>query len=173
VASSKAHTADGNGSHVLPVKVLVGTWAALMVLTGITVAAAQVDLGRLNVVVALAIAATKASIVALYFMHLKYGDRMNSIVLVFSLFMTAFFIGFVIFDTVEYQPDILAATRDAQHARPAASSAPSNAAPSSAAPSSAAPSSAAPSSAAPSSAAPSSAASAAATASASASAATP
>ena len=44
-----------------------------MVLTGITVAVAYVDLGALNTVAALAIACFKALIVVLYFMHVKYS----------------------------------------------------------------------------------------------------
>ena len=44
-----------------------------MLLTGVTVAVAYVDLGPMNTVVALAIACFKAMIVVLYFMHVKYS----------------------------------------------------------------------------------------------------
>ena len=46
-----------------------------MVLTGVTVAVAYVNLGQLNVIVALGIACFKATLVVLYFMHVKYASR--------------------------------------------------------------------------------------------------
>jgi cytochrome c oxidase subunit 4 len=51
-------------------------FGALLVGTAITVAAAYVDLGILNPVVALAIACTKAVIVILFFMHVKYQSNL-------------------------------------------------------------------------------------------------
>jgi len=51
-------------------------WGALIVLTGITVLVSYVHLGVMNVVVALVIASVKASLVALYFMHLRYERRL-------------------------------------------------------------------------------------------------
>ena len=97
------------GTHVMPPSVLLGTAAALMVLTVITVASSRVDLGAWNVVVALAIACTKAALVALFFMHLKYENRFQLVVLVSAALFAALFVAFVVFDTVQYQPDIRAA----------------------------------------------------------------
>ena len=51
-------------------------YAALIVLTVVTVLVSYVNLGLLNVVVALLIASVKASLVALFFMHLKSEDRL-------------------------------------------------------------------------------------------------
>lgn len=51
-------------------------WIALLVLTATTVAVSYVNLGAMNVVVALFIASVKAALVALYFMHLKYENRL-------------------------------------------------------------------------------------------------
>lgn len=51
--------------------VYVAVWASLIVLTGATVLASYVDIGIMNIVVALLIASVKASLVALYFMHLN------------------------------------------------------------------------------------------------------
>ena len=62
--------------HVAPLKTYFATFGALMVLTGVTVGAAFVDLGPMNIVVALGIAALKGSLVVLYFMHVKYGYRL-------------------------------------------------------------------------------------------------
>jgi cytochrome c oxidase subunit 4 len=94
--------------HILPVKVLVTTWLSLLVLTGVTIAIAQADMGNVNIVVAMGIAATKATIVALFFMHLKYSSRFNSVVLACSIFFAALMIGFVVFDTTAYQSGITA-----------------------------------------------------------------
>ncbi|HAM32909.1 MAG TPA: hypothetical protein DDX05_01800 [Deltaproteobacteria bacterium] len=51
-------------------------FAALLLLTVVTVLVSYVDLGLLNVVVALLIASVKASLVALFFMHLKGENRL-------------------------------------------------------------------------------------------------
>ena len=64
----KSHD-TGNRTYIL-------VWAALMVLTAVTVAVSYVHLGMMNVVVALAIASVKASLVALFFMHLRYESRL-------------------------------------------------------------------------------------------------
>jgi cytochrome c oxidase subunit 4 len=54
---------------------------ALLMLTVVTYLVARVDLGRLNIVIALAIAATKVSLVALYFMHARYSSRLTRVVI--------------------------------------------------------------------------------------------
>ncbi len=56
--------------------VYFAVFAALVVLTGITVAVAFADLGALNNVVMLGIAVTKATLVVLFFMHVFYGPRL-------------------------------------------------------------------------------------------------
>ncbi len=62
--------------HIVPIPVYVAIFAALLVLTGVTIAVAYIDLGPLNIAVALAIAVFKASLVVLYFMHVKYSSRL-------------------------------------------------------------------------------------------------
>ena len=66
--------------HVVPLKIYFAVFGALMVFTAITVAAAFFDLGALNNVVMLAIAITKATLVVLFFMHVKYSTRLISLV---------------------------------------------------------------------------------------------
>jgi cytochrome c oxidase subunit IV len=61
-----------DGSHVMGYGKLLAIIAALLVLTGITVAVSYVNLGFYNVPIALLIATTKSSLVLLFFMHLKY-----------------------------------------------------------------------------------------------------
>lgn len=77
-------------------KVYIGAWAALLVLTIVTWRVSYVHLGMMNVVVALAIASAKASLVALFFMHLK---EERTVVWAFALF-PLFFLGLIIFGTL-------------------------------------------------------------------------
>src|SRR3954467_1140627 len=66
----------GHHDHVVPLGTYIGVFLALMVGTGLTVFASYVDLGIWNTPVALLLAFTKASLVVLFFMHLKYGSRL-------------------------------------------------------------------------------------------------
>jgi cytochrome c oxidase subunit 4 len=95
--------------HALPPRVLLGTFAALVALTALTVVTSRLDLGPMNVVVALGIAALKATLVAMFFMHLKYEHRFQTVIFAGAVFFAALFVGFVVFDTTQYQPDLRAA----------------------------------------------------------------
>lgn len=80
--------------------VYAAVFAALLVLTGATVAVSYVDLGLWNVAVALAIASVKASLVALFFMHLKHeGGLVWTFALVPVLFLVLI-IGGTLSDTL-------------------------------------------------------------------------
>jgi cytochrome c oxidase subunit 4 len=92
-------------AHPVPIGVLVATFAALMILTVITVVATWVDLGAFNIWLALLIAFIKGSLVALYFMHLRWDSPFNTIVLIAALFFVALFIGIAVLDTKEYRDD--------------------------------------------------------------------
>lgn len=72
--------------------------AALFVLTGLTVGASAIDLGTLNVWVALFIAAAKASLVLLFFMHLKYEDMVLKLSFLTTIGFLAIIIGFIFLD---------------------------------------------------------------------------
>ena len=72
--------------RIVPIRVYAKVLIALLVLTGATCAISFVDMGKLNAVVALVIAFTKASLVALIFMHLRYSRRLMRIVVVAGLF---------------------------------------------------------------------------------------
>jgi cytochrome c oxidase subunit 4 len=69
-----------SGHHVVPVKVYLAIFGALMVLTTTTVLVAFVDLGPFNNVVMLGIAVLKATLVVLYFMHVRYSTRLIPLV---------------------------------------------------------------------------------------------
>ena len=72
--------------HVVPLKVYFTIFALLMLGTALTVQAAFLDLGAFNTPVALAIAIGKATVVVLYFMHVKYSHKMTWIVVLGSVF---------------------------------------------------------------------------------------
>jgi cytochrome c oxidase subunit 4 len=92
---------------------LLGTAGALLALTAITVTSSRVDLGAWNVVLALAIACTKAALVALFFMHLKYESRFQAVVVGAAVLFAVLFVVFVVFDTTQYQPGIREAAEKA------------------------------------------------------------
>lgn len=85
--------------HVLPLKVYIGTWITLVVLTGITVAVSYVDFGTGNIVIALLIATMKAATVAALFMHLLFDRKFHAVILTSSLVFLGIFISFTMFDT--------------------------------------------------------------------------
>ena len=91
--------------HVVPLKILGAVIVALMILTWVTVAVTWVDLGSFNLWIAMAIALVKASLVALFFMHLRWDAPINGIILIASLLMVVLFIGIVMMDTNAYAPD--------------------------------------------------------------------
>ncbi len=66
---------------------------ALFALTGITVYSAGFDFGDFNIVVAMVLASIKASIVAYYFMHLKFEDKLTWIYALYPLFLLFLLIG--------------------------------------------------------------------------------
>lgn len=101
------HGGAGTGAHVMPSKVLVGVWLALLVLTVLTVAAGKVDLGSANIWIALAIALVKASLVGLFFMHLRYDSPFNAIVLIGALLFVVLFVGLALLDTSHYQYELI------------------------------------------------------------------
>ncbi|HTZ31889.1 MAG TPA: cytochrome C oxidase subunit IV family protein [Methylomirabilota bacterium] len=81
-----------------------GTYAAiiitLMVLTGITVGAAYVNLHQYNIVVALAIATVKATLVVLFFMHAKFSPKRTQLVIIAGIFWLAILLFMTLSDYV-------------------------------------------------------------------------
>jgi cytochrome c oxidase subunit 4 len=98
------HTAVG---HVVPFKVLLRVWGSLLALTVLTVLVADVDLGRLNLEIALAIAIVKASLVLLFFMHMRYDRPMNAIVFIAALLFFMLFVSLALLDSRAYSPDLI------------------------------------------------------------------
>jgi cytochrome c oxidase subunit 4 len=79
-------------SHVEKTQFYVGIFAALVVLTIITVKVSYYDFGAANIVVALLIATAKASLVALFFMHLRHDNLFNAFAFLASFIFLALFI---------------------------------------------------------------------------------
>jgi cytochrome c oxidase subunit 4 len=86
--------------HVLPLRVYLAVFLALLGGTALTTWVASHDLGGLNDVVALAIAGTKAALVILYFMHVRYQSRL---VWVFSLAGFVWLVLFFILILADYE----------------------------------------------------------------------
>jgi len=94
------HTAEHE--HISSYREHFGTWAALILLTLMTVFISTfgADIRSLTVATALLIATVKALAVALYFMHLKYEPKVYRawIIVVFVLFI--FFLVMVVLDSI-------------------------------------------------------------------------
>ncbi len=101
------HNPHSSVSHVMPAWLLLAVWAALIFFTYITVAVTYVDLGSMNLIIAMAIATVKASLVILFFMHLLYDRPFNAIVFISALLFVALFIVFALIDTGQYHPDLI------------------------------------------------------------------
>jgi cytochrome c oxidase subunit 4 len=72
--------------HVAPKSMYYMVFGALIVGTLLTVAAAKIDMGPLNNVVMLAIASAKATLVILFFMHVRWSSRLTWVVAMAGFF---------------------------------------------------------------------------------------
>jgi cytochrome c oxidase subunit 4 len=86
-------------AHVVPVRVYLAVFAALAVLTAVTVVVTGFDFGPFNLIVALGVAVTKATLVVLYFMHARYSPRLTGVVIAAAL---AFFVILVFLTSTDY-----------------------------------------------------------------------
>jgi cytochrome c oxidase subunit 4 len=71
---------------VVPVRTYLAVFTALIALTAITVWVAFYDLGVMSAVAALGIATIKATLVVLYFMHVRYSPRLIGLTVLAGLF---------------------------------------------------------------------------------------
>lgn len=97
---SKETSSQHGHHHILPMSTYLGVAAALLVLTAVTVWVAQFHFGEWNLVVAMIVAATKAILVALIFMHLLYDNKLYLVVFASSVLFLAAFIIITMFDTL-------------------------------------------------------------------------
>jgi cytochrome c oxidase subunit 4 len=98
------HHDENDISHVAAAKVLLATGSTLLVLTLLTVLATRVDFGaNINLALAMVIAVTKATLVILFFMHLRYDKLFHTVVFVSAILAASLFVGFTLMDTSQYQ----------------------------------------------------------------------
>ena len=100
-----SRTAHPQVGHVVPLPVLFAVLGTLLVMTFVTVAVSWFDFGRFNLWIALGIAVFKASLVLLFFMHLKYDKPFNAIVIIVSMALVMLFIAIAMTDATQYEPD--------------------------------------------------------------------
>jgi len=101
-ATTQAAHADGDHGHgeldmghvhVSSSAMFLNVLIALLILTFITVAVSRFDFGSANLLIAMAIAAVKASLVIAFFMHVKWDTAINKIVFLSSfLFLSLLFV---------------------------------------------------------------------------------
>src|ERR1700743_4014924 len=84
--------------HVVPVKLYLLIFGALMVLTLATTGAAFIDMHWMNTPVALLIACTKMILVVLFFMHVKYIHGLTKVVVITGFFFLCLLIAFTLAD---------------------------------------------------------------------------
>ena len=96
---------DDHGiSHVASMKVILTTGSTLLMLTIATVAATKVDFGaNINFAIAMFIAVVKATLVVLFFMHLRYDKIFHTVVFCSAILAAALFVGFTLMDSGQYQ----------------------------------------------------------------------
>jgi len=75
-----------SAGHVAPKSMYYAVFGALILGTILTVAAAKVDMGPLNNIVMLTIACTKATLVILFFMHVRWSSRLTWVVAMSGFF---------------------------------------------------------------------------------------
>jgi cytochrome c oxidase subunit 4 len=83
---------------VVSTKTFVLIWLALLVLTGVTIKAAQMRMGEWSILANLLIASTKASLVLWFFMHLKYEKMFFKLLFFVPIVTITIIIGLTFFD---------------------------------------------------------------------------
>jgi cytochrome c oxidase subunit IV len=104
--ASTHHDDHGHGlAHVASIKTLLATGSALLMLTVLTVTSSKIDFGgaSINLAIAMVIAVTKATLVVLFFMHLRYDKLFHSVVFCSAILAASLFVGFTLMDSGQYQ----------------------------------------------------------------------
>lgn len=87
-----------SNKHIISYKTLGIILSALLILTAITVFISTMDYGALNIWIALIIASVKASLVLLFFMHMKYEPGLIKWSFLVTVSFLAVLIGFLFLD---------------------------------------------------------------------------
>ena len=106
MSHSDAHDSHAPHGHM---KELTLTFAALIVLTIVTVKIAKVDFGSvaINITIAMFIASIKGLLVALYFMHLKWEEKLIVFFGALSIPFLALMVGTMVWDVAEKTGEML------------------------------------------------------------------
>jgi len=89
---------ENDNQHIMSYTTLGVVLASLFVLTGVTVGVSYFDMGFFNVPIALMIASTKATVVLLFFMHLRYEGKLIAISFTSTVIVLCILIGFTFWD---------------------------------------------------------------------------
>ena len=93
-----------HSEHIVSPKIYIVIFLALIIGTSLTTWAAFQNFGRFNIVIALAIATAKATLVVLYFMHARYSPRRTQLVIVCAIFWLAIMLTLTLSDYQTRRP---------------------------------------------------------------------
>ena len=89
-------------AHGPGIKTYCAIWIILLIFTGLTVTTANMNLGKIAIIIVLAIAAFKSSLVLLYFMHVRYEKSLLiRLIIPGAIVLLAIFIGLTYSDVVK------------------------------------------------------------------------
>ncbi len=94
----KLHDLHDTHDHVVSPRIYIIVGTALLIMTGLTVFASYLELGVFNPIVALLIAVVKATIVVLFFMHVKYSSKLTKLTVGAGLFTFLALVGMTLSD---------------------------------------------------------------------------
>ncbi len=111
MSNADSHHDDQVG-HVVSIKFLSLICAILLFLTAVTVWVSlfdftEINMAEMGIIVALFVATVKATIVGLYFMHLRWDRPFIAFIFVGSILFVVLFICLALTDSMEYQPTII------------------------------------------------------------------
>ena len=84
--------------HIVRARTFVLVWVSLVILTGVTIMAAEMRMGEWSMLANLLIASTKASLVLWFFMHLKYEKKIFKMLFLVPIATITIIIGMTFFD---------------------------------------------------------------------------
>ncbi len=90
----------GDPEHIVSPKVYIVIFLALLLGTALTIGASFVDLHEWNPIIALAIAVVKATLVVLFFMHVKYSPKLTKLAVGAGIFMFLVLVGMTLSDYI-------------------------------------------------------------------------
>jgi len=100
-----------HSEHIVSPKIYVAIFLALILGTSLTTWAAFQNFGRFNIVIALAIATAKATLVVLFFMHARYAEKRTRLVIICALFWLAIMLVLTLSDYKTRRPRLTACSR--------------------------------------------------------------